>query len=289
MKLSGLFKKLEPLGQKLTGQLPLCPWAVILERLDPRKLSAYPPPMNIRVMAEEGPFKQLRFNDTHDAWFPKETVISTELWSEYLCVFWPHPANGHYYLKSGTIINPGDICLDCGACEGFFALQALGAGAEKVICVEPSETMSACLRKTFAVEIQTGRVVVQNVAVGVLEGTARFSFDALDPFSGRMGSTTTSINIPVTTIAKLCIDLQLPRVNFIKMDIEGAEIQALEGAMPVLTKFHPKLAITTYHRPFDYRMLHALAVAGSYRKIYAAGLTQRGDGIYRPMMLHASK
>jgi FkbM family methyltransferase len=289
MKLSGLIKKLEPLGQKLTGRLPLCPWAAILERLDPRTLSAYPPPLNIRVIAEDGNFKQLRFNDAHDAWFPKETVFSAELWSEYLCVFWPHRANGHYYLKRGTVVKPGDVCLDCGACEGFFGLQALAAGAAKVICIEPSETMAICLQKTFASEIKTGRVVVENVAAGVMEGTARFSFDGLDPFSGRMGSATTAINISVTTIAKLCADLQLPRLDFIKMDIEGAEIQALEGALPLLKKFHPRLAITTYHRPFDYKMLHALAIAAGYRQIHPAGLTQRDDGIYRPVMLHALK
>jgi FkbM family methyltransferase len=289
MHLHSALKKIEPLGQKLTGQLPLCPWLPILERLDPRTLSAYPPPANIRVMAEEGPFKQLRFNDTHNVWFPKETALSAELWSEYLCVFWPHRANGHYYLNHGTLIKPGDICLDCGACEGFFGLQALAAGAEKVICIEPSETMAACLKKTFATEIKTGRVLVENVAAGAMEGTVRFSFDGLDPFSGKIGAATTAINIPMTTITKICADLKLPRVDFIKMDIEGAEIQALEGALPLLEKFHPKLAITTYHRPFDYRMLHALAIASSYRKIYAAGLTQRGDGIYRPMMMHASK
>ena len=36
-------------------------------------------------------------------------------------------------------------------------------------------------------------------------------------------------------------------------------------------------------------MLHALATAAGYRQIHAAGLTQRGDGIYRPVMLHAWK
>jgi FkbM family methyltransferase len=240
-------------------------------------------------MAEDGGFKHLRFNDTHNAWFPQETALSAELWSEYLSVFWLHRANGHYYLNHGTLIKPGDICLDCGACEGFFGLQALAAGAAKVICIEPSETMAACLKKTFAAEIKTGRVLVENVAAGVMEGTVRFSFDGLDPFSGRIGAATTAINIPMTTITKICADLRLSRVDFIKMDIEGAEIQALEGALPLLEKFHPKLAITTYHRPFDYAALRALAIAAGYQQIRSAGLTQRDDGIYRPMMLHAWK
>lgn len=287
MKFSGIINKIKALEQKLTGQLPLCPWGAILERLDPRTFSAYPPPVNIRVIAEDDGFKQLRFNDTHDAWFPKTTALSAELWSEYLCVFWPHRANGHYYLNRGTTIHPGDICIDCGACEGFFGLQALASGAAKVVCIEPSETMAACLEKTFAAEIDAGRVSVQHFAAGVMEGTARFSFDAADPFSGRIGSATTAVNVPLTTITKLCSDLQLPRVDFIKMDIEGAEIQALEGAFSLLEEFHPKLAITTYHRAFDYKMLHALVTAAGYRQIRPAGLTQRNNAIYRPVMLHA--
>ena len=132
-------------------------------------------------------------------------------------------------------------------------------------------------------------MLVENVAAGVMEGTVRFSFDGLDPFSGRIGAATTAINIPMTTITKICADLRLSRVDFIKMDIEGAEIQALEGALPLLEKFHPKLAITTYHRPFDYAALRALAIAAGYQQIRSAGLTQRDDGIYRPMMLHAWK
>lgn len=289
MKLSGLFGKIEPFGQKLTGKLPLCPWASVLSKLDPRTLSAYPPTMKISIVAEDDRFKKLRFNDVHEAWFPKETPLSAELWSEYLGVFWPHRANGHYYLTGGTDVVSGDICLDCGACEGFFVFQALAAGAAKVVCLEPSKEMAECLNRTFADEIKNGRVVVRNVAVGAMDGTASFSFDSLQPFGGKVESATTSITIPVTTIARLFQDLNLPGLNFIKMDIEGAEIQALEGAMSLLARHHPKLAITTYHRPFDYKVLHTLATAAGYRKIKPAGLVQWGDGIYRPVMLHARK
>jgi FkbM family methyltransferase len=44
----------------------------------------------------------------------------------------------------------------------------------------------------------------------------------------------------------------IPTVNFIKMDIEGAEYPALKGAESTIRKFKPKLAISLYHQVSDF-------------------------------------
>ena len=41
------------------------------------------------------------------------------------------------------------------------------------------------------------------------------------------------------------------RATFIKMDIEGSEYQALLGAEQTIKKYHPRLAISLYHKPED--------------------------------------
>ena len=53
-------------------------------------------------------------------------------------------------------------------------------------------------------------------------------------------------------------------IQFLKIDVEGAEIQLLEGAKKVLKKFKPNLAISVYHKHNDileiYRHIESLRV-----------------------------
>lgn len=55
-------------------------------------------------------------------------------------------------------------------------------------------------------------------------------------------------------------------VNFIKMDIEGSEFDALLGAEKILKKYRPRLAISVYHKPDDIWKIHEFL-----RKIYGSG------------------
>ena len=59
------------------------------------------------------------------------------------------------------------------------------------------------------------------------------------------------MTVPLTTIDKIVNELGLERVDFIKMDIEGAEVAALTGARETLRRFRPRLAIAVYHREGD--------------------------------------
>ena len=43
----------------------------------------------------------------------------------------------------------------------------------------------------------------------------------------------------------------LPRVDYIKLDIEGAELDMLHGAVKTISRWKPKLAVSAYHKPED--------------------------------------
>lgn len=64
-----------------------------------------------------------------------------------------------------------------------------------------------------------------------------------------------------TVIQTVALDEALPGFapNFIKMDIEGAEAQALDGARRTIARHRPRLAISAYHRPGDlWRLLQQI-------------------------------
>ena len=58
-----------------------------------------------------------------------------------------------------------------------------------------------------------------------------------------------AISIPVAAIDETVEPDD--KVTFIKMDVEGAELESLRGCKRTIKKYRPKLAICIYHRPED--------------------------------------
>jgi len=170
------------------------------------------------------------------------------------------------YGRAPLGVRKGDIVLDCGANVGTFARYALDDGAEKVIAIEPAPDNVECLRRNFATEIASGRLVLVAKGVWDKEDTLDLRVDpenqAADSFVIEREGATVTARVPLTTIDKLAGELGLARVDFIKMDIEGAEVNALKGARETLARHHPRMAISAYHRPSDPAEIPAAARAG---------------------------
>jgi len=157
-------------------------------------------------------------------------------------------------------VQPGDLVLDCGANVGTFTRKALTAGAERVIAIEPSPRNVYCLRQTFRKEIDEGKVVVVAAALwheaGVMELSV-FRNSALDSLVMRSRvesrSTATLAEVPLTTIDAVVADLGIEDVDYVKMDIEGAERNALRGAVRTITNHYPRMVIAAENLPDDIR------------------------------------
>lgn len=77
----------------------------------------------------------------------------------------------------------------------------------------------------------------------------------------------TGRNVETVTIDTFVKRNRLQKVDFIKMDIEGAEVPALKGAAETISQHKPKLAISVYHKWDDLltipRLIHKLR--GDYK------------------------
>ena len=150
---------------------------------------------------------------------------------------------------------PKDVVLDCGASAGTFTRAALRHGAKLVVAIEPAPWALECLRRNLRDEIQSGRVILYPKGVWDQDDTLQINIPA------GMASTAATVSlplpggvtaaVPLTTIDQLAADLRLDRVDFIKMDIEGAEPNALRGAIRTVRQFHPRMAISLEHRKTD--------------------------------------
>lgn len=129
-------------------------------------------------------------------------------------------------------MGPGKVFLDVGANIGYFSLLAAHCGAE-VIAVEPNPV---CVEK-FHANIARNKAIIElhPVALGQSPGEARLHIDRDDNLGGGSVSPVYSagnaIKVPVDTLDHI---VKGRRIDLIKMDIEGAEVQTLLGARQTL-------------------------------------------------------
>jgi FkbM family methyltransferase len=134
--------------------------------------------------------------------------------------------------------------VDCGGFDGdtseIFASRYPHYG--KIYIFEPSATNMQKAEVRLA-----GVRDVAFIALGVSDTCSTLRFNASIGSASAISSGGDS-SIEVTTL-----DLNIPeRVDFIKMDLEGWELNALKGAGRHIREDHPILAIATYHHISDF-------------------------------------
>jgi FkbM family methyltransferase len=162
---------------------------------------------------------------------------------------------GPYGYRDGSFnvaVEKDDVVIDAGAWIGDFSAYAVSKGAV-VYAFEPGKKIFTELEKTAALNDE--KIIAVNKGLGCGDSELPL-YDS--PF-GSIGLTTMNSGkqqkaletIKITSIDKFVEDNNIPRVDFIKADIEGAERDMLRGAQNTLKEFAPKLAICTYHLPDD--------------------------------------
>ena len=153
----------------------------------------------------------------------------------------------HTYEHDAVVVKKDDIVVDWGAHVGTFSRYAFLQGAQTVIAFEPEPEHLRCLQLGFQKELDQGRMYVIPAAAWNTDTVVRFHSQL---WMSRV-SPDGELEVAARSLDSVVEELKLSRIDFIKADIEGAERNALQGACEAIRRFHPRMAICTYHLPDD--------------------------------------
>lgn len=155
-----------------------------------------------------------------------------------------------YRLEGRCEVEPGDVVLDCGAHVGntalYFAQKTGDTG--HVYAFEPMPDAFTLLEKNTG---QLSNVSPVNSAVLDKQGIVKFSEMGAGSAPVEGWHSAPVVPAYATSIDAFVRDQHIEKVDFIKMDIEGGEAAALEGARETITRWKPKMAISVYHKALD--------------------------------------
>lgn len=162
-----------------------------------------------------------------------------------------------YNYQDIVCVNHGDVVIDAGGCWGDTALYFAARGASKVFVFEFIPTNIAYMRKNVLLNSQyAGCIHLVEKAVWENSNIDLSYFDK-GPSSQVAEAGVYSGKTSTLSIDDLVQEQELTKVDFIKMDIEGAEMAALKGAAETIRKHKPKLAISVYHKHDDLILIPA--------------------------------
>ena len=161
-----------------------------------------------------------------------------------------------YHLDRTIMPEKGDVVIDCGACWGDTPLEfgsTIGENGfvyafefipRNIEIIEINLDLNKCISKRIKI-VKNAVWSESNKNVYYIDQGpgSTVKFEEFDGYQGVCKS---------LSIDDLVEKENISKVDFIKMDIEGAEPKALIGALNTIKKFKPKLAISIYHNLSDY-------------------------------------
>lgn len=146
-----------------------------------------------------------------------------------------------------------DWVLDGGAAEGFFACFIADRFRGRYLAVEPAPLMAEALERSLTGILRApAHPLVIRAALGRTGGSGAFTPDSDGTFETRIRPTPADAAkgeqaVEITTIDDLAREHGLRGSGLIKLDIEGAEMDALRGAEHIIAQNKPRLALAVYH------------------------------------------
>ena len=196
---------------------------------------------------------------------------------------------GHYHERYETalvadLLDPGEVFWDVGANIGYFALVAAAAVGDtgQVLTFEPGAAALERLRANVALN-HYKNIVIYPLAVAEVEGEATLyrAEGMADSSASLFAAVAGTVGGEVCRTVALDDFLKKEKLrppDFLKLDVEGAELRALQGAAQILAKHRPLLLVEMEEKN--------LRAAGASKAAIQAFLTDFG---YRPAHLRKGR
>jgi FkbM family methyltransferase len=176
--------------------------------------------------------------------------------------FWNPHLKSDLFDLARQFVNPGDTIWDIGANVGLFAIAAAQKAGPNgsVIAIEPDPWLAALLERTADAQPSTAASIqILQVAVSNQVGVETFfiakrnrasSHLAAIPEHSQAGGTRETLQVQCITLDSLLnqIPNQTPPPTLIKIDVEGSELDLLNGAHRLLSEVRPIIMCESQHR-----------------------------------------
>ncbi len=143
-----------------------------------------------------------------------------------------------------ALVEPGRVAIDIGANKGVYS-QALSRLSREVLAFEPNPKMFALLSRSVPANVKTFEVALSNAAgtaelILPIQRSGRFSNQGATLQTKKLDAK----EFATRTVEQRTLDSYDVRdVSFIKIDVEGFEIEVLEGAQATLARERPVLLV----------------------------------------------
>jgi tRNA A58 N-methylase Trm61 len=167
------------------------------------------------------------------------------------------------------VTRPDSVCLDVGAAEGWATLQmALLAPQGKVYAFEPT---------------QRGNDIARNLELNADQPQAEVTIERYFAGDKDMSGET-----PTVTLDSYLQDRGVDRVDVVKIDVDGPELEVLAGAIATLSRCRPALCVEAHSEALTAGVVERLQSLGYVTRVVEASPHERRPIGYNPTVFASS-